>query len=190
MKSLIISIKIYLFFIVLTGIVYPFLVTGLAQLIFPNQANGSIILKNNKAVGSSLIGQNFNSPLYFHSRPSAVLYNPIPSGGSNYSITNPGLIDSVKVRKRQFIIYNELDSFTEIPSEMLFASASGLDPHISPKAAYLQIERIAKYRNFNAAQKQKLQELIKNYTKAPQLLCFGEERVNVLLLNLGIDKIK
>lgn len=190
MKSLIISVKIFLFFTILTGIAYPLLITGMTQLIFPNKANGSIILKNKTAVGSSLIGQNFNSTLYFHSRPSSVSYNPLPSGGSNYSITNQKLIDSIRARKNQFIVYNKLDTLTEVPSEMLFASASGIDPHISPKAAYLQVERIALYRNFDNNQKQILKKLIKNYTEPPQLLCFGEEKVNVLLLNLEVDKIK
>jgi potassium-transporting ATPase KdpC subunit len=190
MKSLIISLKIFLYFTVLTGIIYPFLITGLVQLIFPKKANGSMIVKDNEIIGSKLIGQQFDSAIYFSSRPSATSYNPLPSGGSNYGLTNARLIKLVKERKHHFLNYNKLDSLTIISSEMLFASASGLDPHISPEAAYLQAERIAQNRNFNNEQKLKLLQSIKNQTEAPQFLCLGEERVNVLLLNLDIDKIK
>ena len=190
MKSLIISIKIFLFFTVLTGIVYPLLITGIAQLTFPAKANGSLIIKNNKLIGSELIGQQFDSTIYFTSRPSAISYNPLPSGGSNYGLTNVKLKNFVDSLKKQFIAFNKLDSLTKIPAEMLFASASGLDPHISQKAALIQVERIAAARNFSNNQKQKLIQSIKNLTEAPQFLCLGEERVNVFLLNLEADKIK
>jgi potassium-transporting ATPase KdpC subunit len=190
MKTLIISLKIFLFFTVLTGIVYPVLITVIAQLVFPGKANGSIIIKDNKAIGSELIGQQFDTATYFTSRPSAVTYNPLPSGGSNYGMTSTKLKQLVEDRKRQFIVFNHLDKRTEIPSEMLFASASGLDPHISLKAALLQVERIANARNFNTVQKQKLLQIVNGSTEGPQFFCLGEERVNVLLLNLGTDKIK
>jgi K+-transporting ATPase ATPase C chain len=190
MKTIIISLKIFLFFTLLTGIIYPLLVTGLAQLLFPWKSNGSLITKEDKVIGSQLIGQEFDSTIYFTSRPSVISYNPLPSGGSNFCLTNAKLKELVNARKKQFIAFNQLDSLVEIPSEMLFASASGLDPHISPKAALLQVDRIAKARNFTAAQKLKLITYIKNHTENPQFLCFGEERVNVFLLNLDIDKIK
>lgn len=190
MKTLIISLKIFLFFTILTGIVYPLFVTGIAQIVFPAQANGSLIIKGNKTVGSELIGQQFDTIVYFSSRPSAISYNPLPSGGSNYGLTNAKLKHSVDSLKKQFIVYNQLDSLSVIPSEMLFASASGLDPHISSRAAILQVDRIAKARNFNDLQKEKLLQCVKAHTEAPQYLCLGEERVNVLLLNLDIDKIK
>jgi len=190
MKSIIRSLKIFLFFTVLTGIIYPLLITGVAQLFFSRKANGSLIMKDNKTIGSELIGQQFDTQIYFMSRPSATAYNPLPSGGSNYGLTNAKLKNLVNERKKQFIIFNKLDSLIEVASEMLFASASGLDPHISPKAAYLQVERIVQARNFNDGQKLKLEQLIKNQTEAPQFLCLGEERVNVLLLNLETDKIK
>jgi len=190
MKTLIISLKIFLFFTILTGIVYPLFVTGIAQLVFPAKANGSLIVKDNKIIGSELIGQQFDSSIYFSSRPSAISYNPLPSGGSNYSLTNVKLKELVIARKKQFIAFNQLDSLTAIPSEMLFASASGLDPHISPKAALLQVERIAKARNFDNIQKQKLIHYIKDFTESPQFLCLGKERINALLLNLETDKIK
>jgi len=189
MKTLFISLKIFLFFTLLTGILYPLLITGIAQAIFPSKANGSLIIRNNKTLGSELIGQQFDSTIYFSSRPSAVSYNPLPSGGSNLGLTNNKLKDFVSQRKRQFISVNHLDSLTAVvPAEMLFASASGLDPHISLQAILLQAPRIANARSLNAAQKEKLSKLIKAFTEAPQYLCLGEQRVNVLLLNLSLDE--
>lgn len=190
MKTLITSLKIFLFFTILTGIVYPLFITGIAQIFFPSKANGSLIERGNKIIGSELIGQKFDTIFYFSSRPSAISYNPLPSGGSNYGLTNIKLKDLVRERKKQFLGFNQLDSVVSIPSEMLFASASGLDPHISPEAALLQVERIAKARNFNDVQKSMLLQNIKTRTEGPQFLCLGEERVNVLLLNLDIDNIK
>lgn len=190
MKTLIIALKIFLLLTVLTGIVYPLLVTGIAQAIFQAKANGSLIMQDNKIIGSELIGQQFDSVIYFTTRPSAVFYNPLPSGGSNFGVTSQKLKQQVEDRKLQFIEFNELESNTEIPSEMLFASASGLDPHISVQAALLQVDRIVKARNFNETKKQKLLESIINCTEEPQLMVFGDTRVNILLLNLEIDNIK
>jgi potassium-transporting ATPase KdpC subunit len=190
MKTTIIVIKTFLFFTVLTGIIYPLFVTGMAQIAFPAKANGSLIIKDNKKVGSALIGQQFDSAIYFTSRPSAISYNPLPSGGSNYGLTNAKLIQLVNERKQQFIIFNELDSNTIVPSDMLFASASGLDPHMSPKAACLQMGRVAKARHLDSIQRQELEQLIKDQAETSRFLCFGMERVNVLLLNLGVEKIK
>ena len=189
MKTLIISIKIFFFFTVLTGIIYPLLVTGIAQLAFPSKANGSLIVRNNKTIGSELIGQQFDSTIYFTSRPSAVSYNPLPSGGSNYGLTNLKLKNLVAERKHQFINFNQLDSLAVIPSEMLFASASGLDPHISPKAALLQVERISRVRNLGNIQKQKLLQRINELSEKPTFMFLGEERINVLNLNLELDKL-
>ncbi len=189
MKILKISLKIFLFLTVLTGIVYPLLVTGIAQLAFPAQANGGLISENNKIIGSKLIGQQFDTAVYFSSRPSAVAYNPLPSGGSNFGLTNLKLKNLVAERKSQFIAFNQLDSLTVIPSEMLFASASGLDPHISPQAALLQVNRVAKARNFNSSQKQRLIDLIHSDTENPQYGVLGEERINVLNLNMQLDRL-
>lgn len=189
MKTIIISLKIFLFFTILTGIVYPLLITGIAQVAFPQKANGSLIVEGDKTIGSELIGQQFDSIIYFMGRPSATSYNPLPSGGSNYGLTNDKLKNIVEERKQHFISFNQLDSLTEVPSEMLFASASGLDPHISPKAALLQVERIAKVRGFDSDQKQKLIQKVKELTDSPQFLVLGEERVNVLLLNLEVDRM-
>jgi K+-transporting ATPase ATPase C chain len=191
MKTFIISLKIFLFFTILTGIVYPLLITGIAQITFPAKANGSIIYQDNKAIGSELIGQQFDSVIYFSSRPSAVSYNPLPSGGSNFGLTNAKLKNQVADRKTHFWRFNHLDSLkTKIPSEMLFASASGLDPHISLKAAMLQVNRIAIARKFNKIQKHKIVQCVQKHIEEPQYLCFGEQRINVLLLNMELDKIK
>jgi len=189
MKSLVISLKIFLFFTVLTGLIYPLFVTGIAQLIFPSKANGSLVKKDNNIIGSALIGQQFNSAGYFSSRPSANSYNSLISGGSNYGMTNKKLKDVVEERRKQFISFNNLDSTTIVPSEMLFASASGLDPHISPEAALLQVDRIAKARNFSNNQKQALIQSVNELIEKPQYFFLGEERINVLALNLKLDKL-
>ena len=190
MKTFMISLKIFLFFTVLTGILYPLIVTGIAQLAFPSKANGSLIVRNNKIIGSELIGQHFDSAVYFTSRPSALSYNPLPSGGSNYGLTNVKLKHSVDSLKKQFVLMNQLDTLSEIPAEMVFASASGLDPHISPKAALLQVERIAKIRKYDNIKKQLLLQSIAELSEAPQYNFLGEQRINVLLLNLKLDQIK
>lgn len=187
MKTLTISLKIFLLLTVLTGVIYPLIITGVAQFLFPQKANGSIITRNGKTIGSSLIGQQFDSSIYFITRPSAINYNPLPSGGSNYGPTNHKLKTQFNERMQYFITFNKLDSLTKIPSEMMFASASGLDPHISPQAAFLQVDRIVISRKFD--KKQKLIQLIKNQTEQSQFLILGEKRVNVLLLNLELDKL-
>lgn len=189
MKTLWISLKIFLFLTVLTGIIYPLAVTGIAQVAFPSKANGSLVVRNENIIGSELIGQQFDSKIYFTSRPSAVSYNPLPSGGSNLGPTSLKLKSLVEERKSQFITFNQLNSETVIPSEMLFASASGLDPHISPQAALLQVNRIAKARGFNELQKKQLIRLIHGSTEYPQFFCLGEKRINALLLNLKTDQI-
>lgn len=189
MKTLLVSLKIFLILTVLTGIVYPLFITGIAQLAFPKKANGSIIYKNNKAIGSSLIGQNFDSTIYFSSRPSAILYNPLPSGASNLGMTSAKLKNIVIDRKKRFLAFNHLDSLTIVPSEMLFASASGLDPHISPEAAMLQVERIALARQFDSAQKEKLVNLVNRSIEKPQFNLLGEPKINVLMLNIELDNL-
>jgi K+-transporting ATPase ATPase C chain len=190
MKTLIISLKIFLFFTILTGIIYPLFVTAVAQVMFPVKANGSMVVKDNKTVGSALIGQQFDSSIYFSSRPSSISYNPLPSGGSNYGLTNLKLKKLVAERKKHFIDFNHLDSLTVVPSEMLFASSSGLDPHISPEAALLQVDRIAQSRRFSTKQRGEAIKLIKNLTEDPQFHLLGQERINVFLLNLSLDTIK
>jgi len=189
MKSLTISLKIFFFLTVLTGIVYPLFITGIAQIAFHAKANGSLIISDGRIIGSTLIGQKSDSTIYFSSRPSAVDYNPLPSGGSNLSLTNEKLKKLVNQRRINFIAFNKLDSLAVIPPEMLFASASGLDPHVSPKSAFLQSERIANARGFTNIQKMRLKQLIEDQTEDPQLSILGEKRVNVLLLNIELDKL-
>lgn len=190
MKTLYISLKVFLFFTILTGIIYPLFVTGIAQLAFPYKANGSLLTMNNKVIGSELIGQRFDTISYFSSRPSAISNQPLPSGGTNFGLTNAKLKHSVDSLKIQFIAFNQLDPNATIPSEMLFASGSGLDPHISQKAALLQVDRIARARNLSPDGKQRVIQFVKEITESPQFLLFGEERVNVLTLNLELDKIE
>ncbi len=190
MRTIIIALKVFIFFSLLTGIIYPLLITGVAQALYPENANGSILKKDGQMIGSLLIGQQFDSAVFFSSRPSSVSYNPLPSGGSNYGYTNKRLEDLVSQRRHKFISENRLDTLISIPSEMLFSSGSGLDPHISPEAAYLQIDRIAHARNFDNLQKRKLEQLINDLTEPPQYLVFGEKRVNVLLLNLKVDQLQ
>lgn len=190
MRTVFVSIRLFLLFTVITGILYPGLVTGIARLFFPKKADGSLVSIDGKIVGSTLIGQPFDSCIYFSSRPSATNYDPLPSGGSNYSLTNKKLITLVAAREKKFAADNSLDSSAEIPAEMLFASASGLDPHISPNAALLQVNRISKARNFNESQNQKLKQLVKNQTESASIFWFGKERINVLLLNLELEKIR
>jgi K+-transporting ATPase ATPase C chain len=186
----IIALKFLLVMTILTGIVYPLLMTGVAQLSFPSKANGSMVTKNGKIIGSELIGQKFDSTIYFWSRPSAIGYNPIPSGASNYGPTSDTLKKQVAARRNLFATKNLMTDITAIPKEMIFASGSGLDPDISPEAALLQIERVAKARNFNEAQKQKLRQLITDETEGPQFFLFGEPRINVFELNLAVDNIR
>jgi K+-transporting ATPase ATPase C chain len=189
MKTLFISFRIIVFFTITTGILYTLLITGIAQVVFPGKANGSLIRKDNKVIGSALIGQQFDSTIYFSSRPSATRYNPLPSGATNLGITNPTLIKMVRERKIQFIAFNHLDiTAPDVPAEMLFASASGLDPHISPKSAMLQVNRIANARNLNDRQRKELEKLLIEHTERQQYYCLGVERVNVLLLNLSLDE--
>lgn len=186
----IIALRFLLVMTVLTGVIYPFIMTGVAQLTFPAKANGSLIMKDGKIIGSELIGQKFDSTFYFWSRPSAIGYNPIPSGASNWGPTSDTLKKQVTARRILFAKMNSLADTTVIPKEMIFASGSGLDPHISPQAALLQVDRVVKSRGFSKEQRGKVVDLITNLTEDPQFHLFGEDRINVFLLNLSLDKIK
>jgi len=187
--QILIAIKIFGFFTVLCGVAYPLFITGIAQVVFPAKANGSLIVQDNKVIGSELIGQKFDSIIYFSSRPSATDYNPQPSGGSNLGPTSSKLKQLVTDRKTQFVEFNQLSGTENIPSEMLFASASGLDPHISPQAALLQVDRIVKARNFDDGKKQQLLKSVADLTETPQFSFLGENRINILVLNLELDKL-
>jgi K+-transporting ATPase ATPase C chain len=163
--------------------------TGVAQVIFPSQANGSLILKDGKLIGSELIGQKFDSTIYFWSRPSVIDYNPIPSSGSNFGPTSAKLKKQVTDRRLKFATVHAITDTLSIPKEMVFASASGLDPHISPKAALLQVDRIVKVRQLDSNKKQQLLKSISDLSEMPQFTILGEERINVLALNLELDKL-
>lgn len=189
-KTIRITLLMVLFMTVITGVIYPLVITGISRAFLHDRADGSLVIKDGVIVGSALIGQQFDSPLYFHPRPSAVNYQSLPSGASNLSWTDKRLQGLVGLRKADFIRENELPDTTLVPVEMLFSSGSGLDPHISPRAAGLQLERITTARNFNGEQKQMLSALIDRLTERPQYSLFGEERINVLLLNLELDRIR
>ncbi|SMC25030.1 K+-transporting ATPase ATPase C chain [Andreprevotia lacus DSM 23236] len=170
----------------LTGVLYPALVTGIAQAAFPQAANGSLIERDGKAVGSSLIGQNFSSPRYFWGRPSAtgpMPYNGANSSGSNQGPTNPALADAVKARVAALKAADPANT-AAVPVDLITASASGLDPHISPEAAAYQLKRVAVARKL---QIERVQALIDAHTEGRQWGLLGEPRVNVLALNMALD---
>lgn len=169
---------------VLLGIVYPLLVTGIAQVVFPRQANGELMKRNGSVVGSSLIGQGFSGPEYFHSRPSAAGngYDAANSGGSNLGPTNQKLIDRVH---QDVAALQAEDPGKPVPIDLVTTSASGVDPDISPAAAGYQVERVARERGVSVDQ---LRSLVAKHTKGRQLGVLGEARVNVLELNLELDQ--
>lgn len=181
------AIKIFLFFTVVTGFVYPAVVTGVGRVLFPRQACGGFLTRNGQIVGANLIGQKFVSEKYFWGRPSSVDFNPLSSGGSNLGPTSQALQKAVKDRAEQVRKRHGLPEDASVPQELLFASGSGLDPEISPETAYFQVDRIAKARGL--PDKQKLVELIKSSQKGADLGFLGEPRVNVLNLNLALDEL-
>ena len=183
------SLKMLIVMTVFTGLVYPLVMTAIAQIVFPKQANGSMIRINRKLVGSRLIGQNFTSDKYFWPRPSAIGYNPLPSGASNYGPTSDTLKDLVEMRRKEFIRLNGLPANTRGPPDMLYSSGSGLDPDISPASAELQINRIARARGFDSVQTAQLRKLVRSHTEGPQLGFLGDARVNVLELNIALDSL-
>jgi K+-transporting ATPase ATPase C chain len=173
---------------VLTGLVYPLAVWGIAQAIFPSQAGGSLVVVGNKVVGSSLIGQNFSSPRYFQSRPSAAGdkgYDAANSGGSNLGPTNKALIEAVRLRLKNFVESNPGTDPHQVPIDLVTTSASGLDPEISPAAADLQVARVAHARSLSEDQ---VRQSIAENTRPRSAGIFGEPGVNVLLLNLALDR--
>jgi K+-transporting ATPase ATPase C chain len=176
-------------FTILTGVLYPLAVTGIAQLILPDQANGSLILKDGKPVGSSLIGQPFDDPKYFWGRLSATSpfpYNSASSSGSNLAETNPDLVKNVQGRI-DALKAADPQAGKQVPVDLATASASGLDPHISPAAAEYQVNRVAKARSQDES---KVRGLIAKYTEDHQLGILGEPGVNVLKLNLALDELQ
>ncbi|HDR7284727.1 K(+)-transporting ATPase subunit C [Bacillus cereus group sp. BfR-BA-00331] len=180
-------IRITFTFLVLCGLVYPLIVTGIAQAVMKDNADGSLIYNDkNEVIGSTLIGQNFTDPRYFHGRVSSIEYKAEASGSNNYAPSNPDLEKRVEKSIEEWKKQNPSVPVTEVPIDLVTNSGSGLDPDISPKAASVQVERISKLTNIS---KETLEQLIKDQTEGAALGLFGETRVNVLKLNLELQKL-
>ncbi|HMK59894.1 MAG TPA: potassium-transporting ATPase subunit KdpC [Dissulfurispiraceae bacterium] len=176
-------------FTILTGTIYPAVVTGIAQILFSDQANGSLIVKDGKTIGSSLIGQPFDDPKYFWGRLSATSpypYNSSASSGSNFAETNPDLMKNAQGRI-DVLKAADLQAGKQVPADLATASGSGLDPHISPAAAEYQVKHVAKARGLDES---KVRKLIAKYTEGRTFGIIGEPRVNVLKLNLALDEVR
>ncbi|MBZ0299138.1 MAG: potassium-transporting ATPase subunit KdpC [Anaerolineae bacterium] len=178
----------------LTGVLYPLVVTIIAQAFFADQANGSLLLRDSQVIGSDLIGQQTDDPRYFWGRPSAVdtMQGSTPdhlgtSGATNYGWTSAALAELVAQRAAEFRQANGLSADTVVPADMLFASGSGLDPHISPESARLQIDRVADARGLP---RQQVANLVERFVEAPQFGFLGQPRVNVLRVNLALDALQ
>lgn len=197
MKKILQALSVGLVFIVLCGFAYPLLVLGIGQLVFPKQANGSMVSAGGKVVGSELIGQDFTDTRFFHGRVSAVNYNTFPagtdpdkmapgSGSANYAVSNPALKKRIRADVDAFLRANPSVSAKDLPADLFTSSYSGLDPDISPEAAQVQTDRIAKASGIS---KDKVQQIIRDSTAGRALGIFGEPRVNVLKANLEIDRL-
>lgn len=184
MKTLRESLAVFLVLTVITGVIYPLAITVIGQVAFPSKANGSLVEHNGKIVGSELIGQNFTEVKYFWSRPSAAGYNGGASTGSNYGPTNPAQWDAVKQRVADLQKANQGEA--EIPIDLVTASGSGLDPHITPAAAEYQVSRVARARHVDEA---RIRELVREHTEGRTFGLLGEPRVNVLKLNISLDDL-
>ncbi|ENW80035.1 K+-transporting ATPase, C subunit [Acinetobacter sp. NIPH 284] len=169
----------------IAGMLYATASVSIAQLIFPKQANGSVIELNGKIIGSSLVGQNFVSDQYFHGRPSAVSYSVDDMAGSNLAISNPDLQKQIKERTLDFAQYNQIAE-QQVPLDMITASGSGIDPDISPESALLQVKRVAQQRHLSESQ---IKDLVQQQIQPAQFGLYGQARVNVLQLNLALDQL-
>jgi len=188
MRAFIRTLLLFVLFSVLTGLAYPLLITGLCQLIFPHKADGSLIVMSGKIVGSNLIGQSFTSPKYFSGRPSAIEkpYDASNSGASNFGPSNAKFLEEVGKRIGKVRQENSLNPGAPVPADLVLASGSGLDPHISLDAAMIQVPRVAKARNLSDAQ---VREAVDKLAETPFLGLAGQKIVNVVRLNLGLDAL-
>lgn len=180
------SIGLVMVGFMLCGVLYCAVNVSIAQIIFPEQANGSLIEHQGKMVGSALVAQQFTGPQYFHPRPSAVSYNPQSVGGSNLAVSNPDLQQQIAERRTEFVHENGVNP-QGVPNEMLTASGSGIDPDISPESALLQVKRVAQHRQLS---EQQVENVVKQHIQPKQFGLFGQERVNVLQLNLALDQLQ
>lgn len=198
LKSIKTALSVSIMMFLICGFAYPMLLTGISQIVFPDQANGSLVEMDGEVVGSALVGQDFTDERLFHCRPSAYQYNTyteeekekgtysgLSSGSNNYAVTNPKLEERINEDIKGFLKENPTVSKSEIPSDIITASGSGLDPHITVEAANVQIDRIVKNNNIS---EKKVKELIEQNTKGKLFGIFGEETVNVLNLNLSLLK--
>ena len=189
MKSLLNAFLLIIVLTVITGLIYPIVVTAIAVVCFPAQAHGSLLYNKGQVVGSRLIGQNFDNRKNFWSRPSATNYSAMPSGGSNLIPISNALRSAIDSRRDTFRLANRLIASDTIPNDMLFASGSGLDPDISPDAARLQTGRVARERHLTESQKSDLSALVERSIVLPQIGFLGDARVNVLRLNQNLDRL-
>ena len=183
------AVSVFALLTLVTGLAYPYAVNGLAQATFPAEAAGSLIVRDGKLVGSSLVGQNFTDPGHFWGRPSATgpqPYNGAASGGSNQGPLNPALADAVKARIEALRVADP-DNTAPIPVDLVTASGSGLDPHLSPAAAEYQVARVARARGLDP---EDVRALVAQHRSEPQFGLFGDARVNVLTLNLALDALR
>lgn len=185
-KEGLIGVRLFLLMVLLTGVLYTHAVSSIANIFFPFEANGSLLYKDNQAIGSKLIGQNFSGDKYFWSRPSAVNYQTLASGASNLGPSSKEL--QRLINEREKVLVSAHGESAPVPYELLTASASGLDPHISPQAAFYQVDRIIKARGLTLKDRHKLLKIVAEHIEARDLQILGEERVNVLALNLALDK--
>lgn len=186
MKTFIIAAKLIAVMTLVTGVVYPLLMLGAAQMLFPHQANGSLIYVDGRLIGSELLAQEFTDSTYFWPRPSGIGYNPQPSSGTNLGPTSKTLKDQIGTRRA---LLTESSGGAEPPDDLLLASGSGLDPHISPEAARFQTERVARARALSSEQSAQLRDLVEGRVESRNLGFIGQPRVNVFLLNLAIDSL-
>jgi K+-transporting ATPase ATPase C chain len=183
------AFRLFLALMLLTGVIYPLGITLAARIFFPERAGGSIITRRGAPAGSALLAQKFESPRYFHPRPSACDFSAIPSGAGNQGPTSRALKRAILERATRLRHDQALPPDAPVPPDLLLASASGLDPHVSPAAAAFQMERVARARDLAPEQRARLGKIIQEFIEPPQFGSLGEPRVNVLLLNLALDDL-